>query len=118
MGVPHSLRHVSVCKLEVMTSEVKLQTLQKQIEDLKRKLRDCTHEKVQAINRINQDWEKKLSSQVTIALKRLQADHDTQMTSLQSDIALQVEREVSTATSGREVEIRRMKEALGENIYL
>ena len=101
-----------------MTSEVKLQTLQKQVEDLKRKLRDCTHEKVQAINRINQDWEKKLASQVSIALKRLQADHDIQMTSLQYDIALQVEREVATATNGKEAEIRRMKEALGENLFI
>ena len=91
-------------------------TLQKQVEDLKRKLRDSNHEKVQAVNRCNQDWERKLASQTAISLKKQQAEHDTKMTSLQSDIGLHVEREVATATSEKEAEIRKIKESIGEII--
>ncbi|KAI6661955.1 RIMS-binding protein 2 isoform X2 [Oopsacas minuta] len=95
-----------------MTSEVKLLNLQKQVDDLKRKLRDSTQDKVQAINRNNQDWERKLASQVSIALKRSQAEHDTQIASLQADIDLRVDREIATATSGKDAEIRKIKDSI------
>ena len=88
--------------------------LQKQVDDLKRKLRDSTHEKVQAVNRSNQEWERKLASQTAISRKKLQAEHDMMMTSLQSDIGLHVERKVATATSEKQAEIRKIKESIGE----
>ena len=101
-----------------MTSEVKLMGLQKQVEDLRRRLRDSSNEKVQAINRCNQDWERKLASHTTIALKKLQAEHDLKITSLQSDIGLHVGREVATATSEKDSQIRRIKESIGEFISM
>ena len=44
-----------------LANEVKLLQTQKEVESLRRKLLDATHEKKMAISRLNKEWDQKFS---------------------------------------------------------
>ena len=96
-----------------MTSEVK--SLQKQVEELKRKLRDASHEKVQALGRCNEDWESKLSAQTNLSLKRVEGEHHRELDVLRTELQVQLGRSVAEVTGDKEAELKRIRDSLGKN---
>ena len=91
-------------------AESKILALTKEVEDLKRKLREVSHEKVIAINRCNEEWENKLSHQANLSAKRRDINKQQEMSLLEADVKILKDREINEKLSAKNHEIKQLKE--------
>ncbi|KAI6661954.1 hypothetical protein LOD99_9722 [Oopsacas minuta] len=94
-------------------AESKVFLLTKEVEDLKRKLREVSHEKVIAINRCNEEWESKLNHQSNMSTKRKDIDKHQELSALEVDIRVRKDREMAEKISGKNEEIQKLREQFG-----
>lgn len=99
-------------------AESKVLALTKEVEDLKRKLREVSHEKVLAINRCNEEWESKLSHQANLASKRREINKQQEMSSLETDVKILKDREITEKLAAKNFEIKKLKEQFSKFINL
>ena len=98
-------------------AESKVLLLTKEVEDLKRRLREVSHEKVLAINRCNEEWESKLAHQANMLAKRRDMSKNQEMSALETDVRIQKDREITEKIADKNVEIRKLKEQAGTFNY-
>ena len=98
-------------------AESKVLHLTKEVEDLKRRLREVSHEKVLAINRCNEEWESKLAHQANMLAKRRDIGKNQEMSALETDVRIQKDREISDKISEKNSEIKQLKEQASKLNY-
>ena len=94
-------------------AESKVLQLTKEVEDLKRRLREVSHEKVLAINRCNEEWESKLTHQANMLAKRRDINRNQDLSTVESDVRIRKDREITERIAEKNVEIKKLKEQAG-----
>ena len=95
-------------------AESKVLQLTKEVEDLKRRLREVSHDKVLAINRCNEEWESKLTHQANLLVRRKDINKQQELSALELEVKLQKEKEFSDRMAQKNTEIKKLREQLSK----